>query len=190
MLSRAAFTKAALSVFAAGASPSPLPSASASPKPWDSCKQNPTLPYDHPLELKMRVLDGPDFDLLHYRGHPTLLHIFATWCEPCAIEMPHIVELANTYASAGLQVIGIDFRESDNEVRAYRKKYAIPFPIAMDEDGGFTNALESGRSKLEFPASLYISASGYLYCFTEGTTRNPGPELTYRIERFIKASSS
>lgn len=139
----------------------------------------------------MRVLDGPDFDLVKYRGRPTLLHIFATWCEPCAIEMPHIVELANEYASQGLAVVGIDFQESDNTVRAYRKKYAIPFPIAMDEDGGFTNALESrNQTKLEFPASLYITADGYLYCYTEGTSRNPGPELTYRIQKFIKDASS
>lgn len=189
MLSRAGFTKAILSMLAAGAAPSVKPSASPSPNPWDTCVQNAALPYDRPLELKMRVLDGPDFDLMKYRGRPTLLHIFATWCDACAIEMPHIVELANQYASQ-MAVVGIDFRESDNAVRGYRKTYAIPFPIAMDEDGRFTNALESGGTNIELPASLYISASGYLYCFTKGTTENPGPELSYRIKQFIKAASS
>lgn len=188
MLTRAAFTKTALSLLALAA-PSPVPSPTASPDPWDTCVQNATLPYDRPLELKMRVLDGPDFDLMKYRGRPTLLHIFATWCEPCAIEMPHIVELANEYANQ-MAVVGIDFRESDNAVRGYRKKFAIPFPIAMDEDGRFTGTLESGGSNIELPASLYISASGYLYCFTKGTTDDPGPELTYRIKQFIKAASS
>lgn len=138
----------------------------------------------------MRVLDGPDFDLQkQYRGHPTLLHIFATWCGPCAIEMPEVVRVAQTYAAQGLRVVGIDYREADDTVRAYRKKYAIPFPIAMDERGGFTNALQGGwraDTQIEFPVSLYISAAGYLWCYTRGTTTKPGPELTYRIERFLK----
>lgn len=185
MLNRALFLKSAVALIGAAASPSP------SPKPWDMCLQSYALPYDRPLALKMRVLDGPDFDLLKYRGHPTLLHIFATWCEPCAVEMPHIVEIANTYADRGLQVVGIDFRESDNTVRAYRKRYGIPFPIAMDERGAFTEALENGKvSSIGLPASLYITPDGYLYCYTQGTTKNPGPELTYRIEKFIKDASS
>lgn len=194
MLIRAVFMKAAVSVFAAATSPSPLPAATASPNRWDTCTTNPALPYDHPLELQMRVLDGPDFDLLKYRGRSTLLHIFATWCEPCAIEMPHIVELANEYVNHGLAVVGIDFEESDDTVRAYRKKYDIPFPIAMDVDGGFTRALQSPDktrlARVELPASLYITPEGYLYCFTKGTTNDPGPELTYRIKKFLKAASS
>jgi thiol-disulfide isomerase/thioredoxin len=189
VLDRALFLKSALSFVAAAATPSPSPSAT--PMPWDMCEQSDALPYDKPLELKMRVLDGPDFDLMKYRGHPTLLHIFATWCEPCALEMPHIVDIANAYAQRGLQVVGIDFRESDNTVRAYRKKYGITFPIAMDERGLFVEALENGRvTSVSFPASLYITADGYLYCYTKGTTTNPGPELTYRIEKFLKDASS
>jgi len=135
----------------------------------------------------MRVLDGPDFDLMKYRGTATLLHIFASWCEPCAIEMPHIVEIAAAYAPRGLRVVGIDYRESDNTVRAYRKRFAIPFPIAMDEQGTFTEALEEGkRTTIELPASLYITPDGYLYCYTQGSTKSPGPELTYRVEKFLK----
>ena len=81
MFDRAVFLKSAVSLLAATAVPSPHPSAS--PNPWQLCDQNPILPYDHPLGLKMRVLDGPDFDLVKYRGNPVWINIFATWCEPC-----------------------------------------------------------------------------------------------------------
>lgn len=189
MLDRVLFLKSLAAAFAAAATPKPI--VTASPDPWDMCLQNPVLPYDHPLELKMRVLDGPDFDLMKYRGSPTILHIFATWCEPCAVEMPFIVDAAQKYAAKGLKVVGIDAEESDNAVRAYRKKYNIQFPIAMDERGGFTAALENGnRGAWKIPVSLFITPDGYLYCYKEGTTKNPGDELTYRIEKFLKATSS
>lgn len=190
---RALFLQGALSALAAAVTPSPSPSTQpARPaNPWDRCLQSDALPYDRPLELKMRVLDGPDFDLMQYRGNPTVLHMFATWCEPCAIEMPHIVQLASAYAARGLRVIGVDFAEADDTVRAYRKKYGITFPIAMDEQGGFTRALQGADSgRIELPASLYISAKGYLHCYTRGTTKHPGAELTYRIEKFLKEASA
>src|SRR5690348_16169905 len=127
-------------------SPSPRPSISprptATPFPWDQCEQNPVLPYDRPLGLHMRVLDGPDFDLLHYRGYAVILNIFATWCPPCNAEMPALVNIASTHYDKGLRIIGIDVRESDDTVRAYRKKYAVPYPLAMDEQGGFAYNLE------------------------------------------------
>ncbi len=186
------FLKGAFSLLGAAAAPSASrsPTPQASLNPWDTCLQNPVLPYDHPLEIKMRVLDGPDFDLLKYRGRPTLLHIFATWCQPCAIEMPHIVAIANAYAPKGLAVVGVNFRESDDAVRAYRKRFGITFPVAMDQDGGFTEHLESGTENITLPASLYIDSHGYLDCYTQGTTTDPGPEVNYRVEQFIKDASS
>lgn len=188
MLSRVSFIKSAAAAFAAAASPSPTPLATpgAVPSAWEKCVHNPVLPYDHPLEIKMRVLDGPDFDLLQYRGSPTILHIFATWCEPCTYEMPYIVEMAKKYADRGLKIVGINDAEDDNTVRAYRKRFNIPFPIAMDQRGGFTVALESHDSfKWEIPVSLYFTPAGYLHCYTQGATQNAERELDFRISKFL-----
>lgn len=174
MLSRAVFLKAAASVLGAATAP------------WDECAQNPALPYDRPLEIKLRVLDGPDFDLMKYRGYPVLVNIFATWCEPCAQEMPYVVGAANAYYARGLRVIGLNYQETDNTVRAYRKRFSIPYPIAMDVSGGFVNALEVGHSggNTEFPVSLFFTPDGYLYCYKIGSMSQR--QLTYRIEKFLK----
>lgn len=176
--------------FASSASPLPSSSPSASPSPWDQCEQSNALPYDRPLGLTMRVLDGPEFNLMKYRGQAVLLHIFATWCGPCNREMPHVVEAAQDYASRGLAVIGIDAREEDDTVRAFRKRYGITFPIAMDANGTFVNVLELGRneSTITYPVTLFIDPKGYLYCDLVGSTGRA--ELRYRIERFLSASAN
>jgi len=195
-MDRGQFVSALASAFAACVAPSPVtsPAPRASPSPaagkWNECTVSPVLPYDRPLGLKMRVLDGPDFDLLKYRGKAVLLHIFATWCGPCNHEMPHVVEAAADYADRGLAVIGVDTREEDNAVRAFRKRYGITFPIAMDATGGLVNALEYGKtsSDLTFPVTLFIAPNGYLYCDLVGSVGRA--ELRYRIDRFLAASSS
>jgi thiol-disulfide isomerase/thioredoxin len=105
---------------------SPTPSASPSTNPRDECLKSQALPYDHPLGLTLRALDGPDFDLVKYRGKAVLLNIFATWCGPCNKEMPALVEAAQAYSNRGLQVVSIDSRESDDAVRAFRKLATPP----------------------------------------------------------------
>jgi thiol-disulfide isomerase/thioredoxin len=117
-----------------------------------------------------------------------LLNIFATWCGPCNQEMPYIVDAASTYAGRGLAVIGVDAGEADRAVSAFRSKYDITFPIAMDRGGGLTRALEVGSTNADavYPVSLFIDPRGYLYCMQRGAMQKD--ELTYRIEHFLHAS--
>ena len=168
----------------------PVSSPTASPSKWDVCLKNPVLPYDRPLGLTMRVLDGPNFDLAKYRGQAVLLNIFATWCGPCNVEMPNVVEAATDYASRGLAVIGIDAAEEDNTVRAFRRRYGITFPIAMDRDGTFVQVLEVGRngSNITFPVTLFIDPNGFLYCDTRVAMGRA--QLRYRIEQFLAATAA
>ncbi|HVS46640.1 MAG TPA: TlpA disulfide reductase family protein [Verrucomicrobiae bacterium] len=169
---RSAFLHGVTAALVGSAVPSPLPLASPSPtarpNPLSLCHVNPTLPYDRPLELKMRVLDGPDFDLMRYRGYSVWLNIFATWCGPCNEEQPLVATLAEEYYDRGLRVIGMDCEEADDTVRLYRKRYGLTYPIAMDANGGFTNGLEM-RGNTAFPGHLFFTPSGYLSCYRLGT---------------------
>jgi len=137
----------------------------------ETCDQNDALPYDRQLEITMRVLDGPDFVLSKYLGFAVWINVFATWCEPCQKEQRFIVDTAAQYRETGLRLIGIDYQEPDNTVRAYRAKYGITYPIAMDEHGGFTRALETSHVNvpMHFPAHLFITPRGRLSCFRVGS---------------------
>jgi thiol-disulfide isomerase/thioredoxin len=170
--------------------PSTSPSPTASPDKWDECEKSAALPYNRPLGLTMRVLDGPDFDLKKCRGKAVLLHVFATWCGPCNGEMPYLVEAAKDYSERDLVVVGIDSHEEDNTVRSFRKRYGIAFPIAMDSDGSFVRALEVGQSNtsINYPVTLFIDPNGYLYCDLVGSVGRS--QLRYRIERFLTASAA
>jgi thiol-disulfide isomerase/thioredoxin len=186
-LLRTAFLHGA-SAFAIGAAaPSPRPSPTGAPSgdPFDQCDDNPAIPYNRPVGLQMRVLDGPDFDLMKYRGYVVWINIFATWCPPCNHEQAGVVALAQKYYDRGLRVIGLNFRESDDTVRAYRKKYGIEFPIMMDAHGSFSRALQqsSSDSMLAFPAHLMFTPWGYLYCYRLGSMERD--ELVHKLEALM-----
>jgi thiol-disulfide isomerase/thioredoxin len=182
-MDRATFLTSALASLAATASPKPSPSPSLARQ--DTCLKSAALPYDRPLDMTMPVLDGPDFQLKSYRGRAVLLNIFTTWCGPCNEEQYGLVLAAARYASLGLSVIGIDDRELDETVRAYRRRFRIAYPIAMDRRGDFTRALMvgGGKGRIVYPTSIFITPQGYLYCYMQDYMEPA--ELNSRIKKFL-----
>ena len=169
----------ALATLSAMPQPSPAPSATGS----GECDTNSALPYDRPLEMKLSALDGPEFDLMKYRGFAVWINVFATWCGPCNYEQPSIVSLAEKYHERGLRVIGVFDREEDNTVRAYRKKYGITYPLARDRYGIMTHNLEGSATSTAYPSHLFLTSWGSLYRYRASAI---GPsEMQRKIEKIL-----
>jgi thiol-disulfide isomerase/thioredoxin len=93
-----------------------------------------SLPEHRPIAWKMDVLDGPPFDLAAYRGKVVFVNIFATWCATCRAGQPAVVTFSEQHPDDTI-VIGMNYKEQDSDVRAYRKTFDIAYPIAMDRRG-------------------------------------------------------
>ncbi len=127
------------------------------------------LPPDRPINWVLETLDGPRFRLDAYRGKVVFLNVFATWCEPCRAEQPDVVAFAAAHAE-DTAVIGIDVREEDDTVRAYRKKFAITYPLAMDRHEEGTRAIYArGDGGIAYPLTVVIRPDGYLSCAWVGS---------------------
>jgi cytochrome c biogenesis protein CcmG/thiol:disulfide interchange protein DsbE len=82
-------------------------------------------------EFSVKSLDGKPVNLASARGKVVLLNFWATWCGPCRMEVPDLVALQTKYGDR-LQVIGLVVDDEDEAaVRAFAKRYAINYPIAM-----------------------------------------------------------
>ena len=58
-------------------------------------------------DFTLEALDGKTVHLSDFRGKGVLLNFWATWCQPCKIEMPWFAELQKQYGPQGLQIVGI-----------------------------------------------------------------------------------
>lgn len=124
-----------------------------------------SIPENRPVEWTMEVLDGPRFRLSDYRGMAVFCNVFASWCPPCNAEQPDIVAFAEAHPD-DTAVIGIDIDEEDDTVRAYRKKFAIPFPIAMHRQHGSVPAIFN--QEIIFPTTIVFRPDGLLSCAWQG----------------------
>src|ERR1700686_2251785 len=58
-------------------------------------------------ELKLKTVDGKDFSLADYKGKVVFVNFWATWCEPCRVEIPWLIEFNHKYGPKGLVILGI-----------------------------------------------------------------------------------
>ncbi len=123
------------------------------------------IPEHRPVEWTMEVLDGPRFRLSTYRGTAVFCNVFATWCGPCRVEQPDLVAFARAYPD-DTAVIGIDIGEEDDAVRAYRKKFDIPYPIAMHRDRHTVPAVF--KQGIAYPTTIVFRPDGSLSCAASG----------------------
>lgn len=105
------------------------------------------------------TLEGEQFKLSDYKGKVVMVNFWASWCEPCRVEMPEIQKAYETYKDQGLVVVGVNLRENEITVDGFAQSYGLTFPIALDKDGKV--AVNSYKVK-PLPTTFFIDREGVL----------------------------
>ena len=86
-------------------------------------------------DFKLETLDGKDMRLSDLRGKAVLLNFWATWCGPCKIETPWLVELQKEYGAQGLQVIGVAMDDSGkDDIQKFAKDMGVNYPVLLGKE--------------------------------------------------------
>jgi thiol-disulfide isomerase/thioredoxin len=86
-------------------------------------------------DFTLESLDGKNLRLSDLRGKAVLLNFWATWCGPCKIETPWLVELQNQYGSQGLQVIGVAMDDSGkDDIAKFAKDMGVNYPVLLGKE--------------------------------------------------------
>ncbi|MEU5581218.1 TlpA disulfide reductase family protein [Streptomyces huasconensis] len=114
------------------------------------------------------TIDGKPFDLADHKGKIIVLNAWASWCGPCRIETPMLVDYHNKHKGDGVAVVGLDQDNSAGAGRTFAQEYDITYPNLHDG---------TGRATLAFP---------------KGVLRAPGVPFTVVIDakHRVAASSS
>lgn len=80
--------------------------AEATPAPEPEAETEEVLEGNFFAAMELTYLDGTPFDASVFEGKPIFLNIWATWCSPCLMEMPHLNELAEEYKDK-IHIIGV-----------------------------------------------------------------------------------
>jgi peroxiredoxin len=114
------------------------------PMPWASASPEPSASPDavatsgeicdakaKPANLNFTLKDATNTDLTlaAYKGKVIVLDFWATWCEPCKLEIPGFVDLQAKYGAKGLQMIGISVDDTLEQLKPYVAEYKMNYPV-------------------------------------------------------------
>jgi peroxiredoxin len=125
-------------------------------------------------DFATRDIKGKTVKLSDYLGKQAILIDFwATYCEPCLAEMPHLRTLYDNNKEKGFVVLAIsmDGPETVADVPSFAKRNAMTFPVLLDEDSRITSLYNPKKSA---PLSVLIDKNGKVVEVHEGY--NPGDE--------------
>jgi peroxiredoxin len=112
-------------------------------------------------DFTLQTLDGKPLRLSDFRGKAVLLNFWATWCEPCKVEMPWFVEMQKQYAAEGLQVIGVSMDDDGpEEVAKFAKEMAVDYPILLGKQADRDSVANLYGGVQFLPETFYIDRQG------------------------------
>ena len=118
------------------------------------------------VDFRVKDLDDREVSLSQFKGEVVLVNFWATWCGPCNIEIPWLIDLQNKYRAQGFTVLGVAMDEEGRSavapfVQVKRFKVggaaqSMNYPIVLGNDA--TAAKFGGLVGL--PTSVLISQDG------------------------------
>ncbi len=106
-------------------------------------------------------------------GRPMIVNVFASWCAPCRIEHPKLLQLKER----GIAVVGVAYKDEPAATRAFLDELGDPFTMVLVDREGRVG-LDLGISGV--PETFAVDAMGRI------TAKQSGPLLDDAdIERLI-----
>ena len=86
-------------------------------------------------EFSLKDRDGRTVSLSDYKGQVVLLNFWATWCSPCAIEIPWFKQFENQHKDKGFAVLGVSMDMGGwEDVNPYLDRVKVNYRILLGDD--------------------------------------------------------
>jgi len=91
--------------------------------------------------------------LADYAGRPLVLNFFASYCIPCAREMPALQSVADQLGDR-VAVVGLNLADEEDAARALVEQTGVTYDLGRDRDGAIAEAL----GVVNLPTTVFATA--------------------------------
>lgn len=157
-------------------------------------------PYTSPLNGKpapgftLQDLTGKQVSLASYKGRPVVVDFWATWCEPCKVEIPWFEKLHDQYAKDGLEILGVSTDDVDRDdpaklftqkqdISAFVTKMHMNYPVLLSAE-----PVEDAYRIDATPTTFFIDRNGKIVASTVGLASRD--EIEADIRKAIGGANS
>ncbi|NII12308.1 TlpA disulfide reductase family protein [Oleiagrimonas sp. C23AA] len=102
--------------------------------------------------------DGRRYRLDQWHGKTVLINFWATWCQPCRREMPHLIAAQKRLAGS-VQIVGIAL-DTPQAVHAFLATHPLNYPVLLGGTGNSALSARFGDTMGALPFSVLVAPDG------------------------------
>lgn len=107
-------------------------------------------------DVSGETLDGEPLGLDDLDG-PVVLNFWASWCGPCAREAPDLAATHEAYVDRGVNLVGVNVRDSLANARTFERDFEKPYPSLYDDSSQIAAAF-GGIGPAALPTTIVLDA--------------------------------
>jgi cytochrome c biogenesis protein CcmG/thiol:disulfide interchange protein DsbE len=129
------------------------------------------------------TLDGKGkVDISSMKGKVVIVDFWASWCEPCKIELPALNEMYKKYKSKGLVVVGVNMDEKKADALAFLKEHPVQVQLAYD---GEKKVLAEQIEIDKMPTSFIVDKHGKVAVRHEAFRDGDAAKIEEEIKKLL-----
>lgn len=144
------------------------------------CENSPSQKKTGGKDFTLTDLEGNPVSLSDYRGKVVMLEFWATWCAPCRLSVPELIELHEKYGDRGFAIIAISLDEVAEKVREFKEEFDIPYVIVIDDKD-----VNSAYGVFSIPTTFLLDKNGEVVKKHMGFARGVGDDFAKEIEALL-----
>ncbi|MBI4886857.1 MAG: TlpA family protein disulfide reductase [Acidobacteria bacterium] len=109
------------------------------------------------LQYTLKDMNGVDVNLASFKGKVLLINFWATWCGPCRVEIPSLVELQQQYTD-DLVVLGVSVDDTAEKLKPYASEFKINYPLLIGN--GRQDFQDAYGPFWGIPVSVFVGRDG------------------------------
>ena len=114
------------------------------------------------------TIDGQTVSMSDLDGKLVVVNVFASWCGPCRVETPHLVEVYNELDRNEVEFVGLNLQETPEAVQNFKDEFSIEYPLLLNEGGEITDIYRP----IGLPTTWFIDKDGVVrFTFSGPMTR-------------------
>jgi len=137
--------------------------------------------------FSLDALEGGRVRLADFRGKVVIVNFWATWCAPCKVEIPWLVEFYMRYHARGLEILGVSVDDGERErVAKFVHDRHVNYRILLKDE-----AVSDAYGGLRFlPQTFFVGRDGRILVRTYGIRSREDLEAEIRNALGLPLSSN
>jgi thiol-disulfide isomerase/thioredoxin len=141
---------------------------------------------DSVVNFKLENIAGGFMTSEDLKGKVAVVDLWATWCSPCAEEIPIYNQLYDTFQGKDVAIVGIAVDSPRRDIPSKVRQLGIKYPVLVGTDA----AAQTFGGITGFPTTVVISKEGKVYKRYMGTVAHKQDKIKQDIEHLLAEDSS